>query len=254
MMPRVLVCLDVMDGVVVKGRRFRDLRVVGDPVELACRYESEGADEVVLLDVSASVEGRGALLDVVERTARSLFVPFTVGGGVRSVADVERLLRCGADKVSVNTAAVERPELLSEAAARFGSQCVVVSIDVASDGGRWVVYTHGGSRRTELDALEWARCCADRGAGEILLTSIDRDGMRSGYDLELTRRVVELVGVPVIASGGAGSADDVARVLTEAGASGALVAGVLHDGVWSVSELKRALGEYGIAVRPVGAA
>ena len=144
MMQRVLVCLDVRDGVVVKGRRFRDLRVVGDPVELACRYESEGADEVVLLDVSASVEGRGALLDVVERTARSLFVPFTVGGGVRSVADIERLLRCGADKVSVNTAAVERPELLSEAAARFGSQCVVAAIDAAREGSRWVVYTHGG--------------------------------------------------------------------------------------------------------------
>lgn len=254
MMQRVLVCLDVRDGVVVKGRRFRDLRVVGDPVELACRYESEGADEVVLLDVSASVEGRGALLDVVERTARSLFVPFTVGGGVRSVADIERLLRCGADKVSVNTAAVERPELLSEAAARFGSQCVVAAIDAAREGSRWVVYTHGGGRRTELDALEWARCCVDRGAGEILLTSIDRDGMRSGYDLELTRRVVALVGVPVIASGGAGVAADVARAFTEAGASGALVAGMLHDGVCSVSELKRALGECGVAVRLVGAA
>jgi cyclase len=169
------------------------------------------------------------------------------------VADIERLLRCGADKVSVNSAAVERPELLSEAAARFGSQCVVASIDAAREGGRWVVYTHGGSRRTELDALEWARCCVDRGAGEVLLTSIDRDGMRSGYDLELTRRVVELVSVPVIASGGAGSADDVARALTEAGASGALVAGVLHEGVCSVSELKHALGDYGIPVRPVGA-
>jgi cyclase len=249
MLARILACLDVKDGAVVKGRRFQELRVVGDPVALARRYELEGADEIVLLDVSATLEGRATLLEIVLRTASHLFIPLTVGGGVRSVDDVARLLRSGADKVAINTAAVERPELLGEAARRFGSQCVVASIDAVRQGDRWIVYTHGGSRPTSLDALAWAERCASEGAGEILLTSIDRDGLRTGYDLQLTAQVVQLVSVPVIASGGAGSAEHLAEVLLRGGASGALVAGVLHDSEVTVGELKRFVKASGVAVR-----
>ena len=252
MLTRLLVCLDVRGGRVVKGVRFSGLRDVGDPVELAVRYEAEGADEIVFLDISASVEERATLLETVRRAAATLFVPLTVGGGVRTVDDMARALRSGADKVSVNTAAVARPALLAECSARFGAQCVVASIDarLASEG-RWRVWTHGGSVPTDIDAVEWARECVARGAGEILLTSIDRDGARDGYDLALTRAVSSAVPVPVIASGGAGCAEYVRDALVEGGADAVLVAGILHDGLTTVRDLKNALARAHIAVREV---
>jgi imidazole glycerol-phosphate synthase subunit HisF len=331
---RLIVCLDVRDGRVVKGVRFVGLRDMGDPVELAARYQAEGADEVVFLDITASAEGRGTLLDVVRRAAEELFVPLTVGGGIRSTADVAEVLRAGADKVAVNSAAVARPELLAEAATRFGSQCVVLSVDatreplvtaevasarhveraappalpngvadmvrrmveklggegsgagasgtagasgVAGPGGpvpsaglggppdagaspaapdlgeppppRFRVVTHGGRRATGLDAVEWARRGAVLGAGEILVTSIDRDGRRDGYDLELTGEIASAVAVPVIASGGAGSAAHLRDAFVLAGADAALVAGILHDGTTTVGALKRELAAAGIPMR-----
>ena len=250
---RLIVCLDVRGDRVVKGIRFAGLRAVGDPAELAARYEADGADEVVLLDVAASAAGRGTLLDVVRRTAENLFVPLTVGGGIGELADVEAALRAGADKVSVNSAAVRRPQLLTDAAARFGSQCVVASIDARREpAGRWRVFTHGGRTPTELEAIAWARRCAELGAGEVLITSIDEDGRREGYDLELTRRVVEAVTVPVIASGGAGRAEHLRDAFVVAGADAALVAGILHDGKTTVGELKRALADPRIRLRAAG--
>jgi cyclase len=246
---RIIACLDVRGGRVVKGVRFGSLRDVGDPVELARRYEAEGADEIVFLDISASAENRGTLLDIARRTAEALFIPLTIGGGVRGPDDIARVLRAGADKVSLNSAAVARPETITEAAGRFGSQCVVASIDARREGDTWTVFTHGGQTRTELDAVSWARQCVRLGAGEILLTSIDRDGARTGYDLELTAAVAEAVRVPVIASGGAGSAADVRAVLADGGAEAALVAGILHDGVTTVQEIKRMLRGAGAPVR-----
>jgi len=246
---RLIVCLDVRDGRVVKGTRFVNLRDVGDPVELAARYEAEGADEIVFLDISASVEGRGTLLDVARRTAEKLFIPLTIGGGVRSAADVALVLRAGADKVAINSAAVRNPEVLSEAAAMFGAQCVVSSIDAKMIDGTWRVYTHGGRTMTDLDAVKWARECERLGAGEILLTSVDRDGSRDGYDIELTRAVADAVNLPVIASGGAGSAHDVVEVIQSGHADAALVAGILHDGMTSVSELKTYMKESLLPVR-----
>ena len=248
---RLIVCLDVADGRVVKGVGFGSLRDIGDPVPLATEYERQGADEIVYLDINASVERRDTLTDLVRRTAQELFIPLTVGGGVRTVEDMRRLLMAGADKVTVNSAAVARPELLAEAADRFGAQCVVASIDVRREGESWRVYTHGGRTRTELDALEWAGECARQGAGEILLTSIDRDGTRSGYDTELTRAVAARVCVPVIASGGAGSEDDVVHVLREGNADAALVAGLLHDGVTTVRALKQRMADENVRVRAV---
>ena len=250
--PRVIVCLDVKDGRVVKGTQFRDLRDVGDPVELASRYEAEGADEIVFLDVSASKEQRGTLLDTVRRTAERLFIPLAVGGGVRSVEDIGPLLRAGADKISVNSAAVRDPDILSKGAERFGSQCIVASIDAARESDMWRCYTHGGSEPTDLDAVAWAQECKDRGAGEILLTSIDQDGARTGYALELTRAVAESVPVPVIASGGAGNAEHLRDAFVEGKASAALVAGILHDGLTTVQALKSSLTQWGVPVRPVG--
>lgn len=247
--PRILVCLDVDHGRVVKGTRFRNLREVGDPVELAKRYEEEGADEIVFLDISASAEGRSTFLDTVRRTAEVLFIPLTVGGGVRTVADMDRLLRAGADKVSVNTAAVRNPGLLAEGARRFGSQCVVGSVDAARRGSAWIAYTHGGRTPTDLDAVAWAVEMVRRGAGEILLTSMDQDGVRTGYDLELTRAVAEAVGVPVIASGGAGTADHLYDAFILGKASAALLAGILHDGLTTVGALKAELAARGIPVR-----
>lgn len=246
---RVVVCLDVTGGRVVKGTQFVNLRDVGDPVELATRYEREGADEVVFLDISASAEARGTLLDVARRTAERLFVPLTIGGGVRSAHDVGLALRAGADKVSINSAAVARPEVLTEAAARFGAQCVVASIDAKRSGGSWRVFVKGGREETPLDAVAWAVECVERGAGEILLTSIDRDGGRTGYDLELTRAVVSAVNVPVVASGGAGTAGDVCEVLEAGGADAALLAGILHDGVTTVGAVKRAMRAAHLPVR-----
>lgn len=253
MLTRIIVCLDVRGGRVVKGTRFQNLRDIGDPAELARRYEAEGADEIVFLDISASLEERATLLDTVRRAAEQLFIPLTVGGGMRTVDDTGHALRAGADKVSFNTAAVARPALLGECAARFGSQCVVASIDArfVPDKNEWLVWTHGGTVPTGQDAIEWARECVDRGAGEILLTSIDRDGARTGYDLELTRAVASAVSVPVIASGGAGSALHVRDVLVDGCADAALVAGIVHDGVTSVRQIKELLERESIAVRKV---
>jgi cyclase len=246
---RVIVCLDVAGDRVVKGVQFANLRDMGDPVELAARYEADGADEIVFLDVAASVEKRDTLLDCVRRTAEGLFIPLTVGGGIRSVSDAARALRAGADKIGVNSASVARPELLTELADQFGAQCVVASIDAARRGEMWEVFIRGGSTPTGLDAIDWARRCVELGAGEILLTSVDRDGMRSGYDIELTRAIASVVTVPVIASGGAGSAADVARAITSGGADAALVAGIVHDGTTTVRAIKRALADEHIQVR-----
>ncbi len=246
---RLVVCLDVKAGRVVKGVQFKNLRDLGDPPELAARYEREGADEVVFLDISATAEERATLLEQARATAERLFIPLTIGGGIRTADDVGRALRSGADKVSLNSAAADRPEVISEAAARFGAQCVVVSIDAARDGTRWRVYTRGGHQPTELDAVEWASRAAAMGAGELLVTSIDRDGVRSGYDLELTRAIAEAAPVPVIASGGAGGADHVIAALTTGGAQAALVAGIVHDGVTTVGDLKRSMAAAGIPTR-----
>lgn len=246
---RLIACLDVRGGRVVKGVQFVGLRDVGDPVELATRYEEEGADEIVYLDIAASAEERATLLDLARRTAERLFIPLTIGGGIRTVDDIAAALRAGADKVGVNSAAVRRPEVLSEGADRFGAQCMVASIDAKWEDGRFRVYTHGGRMPTDLEAISWAAECARRGAGEILLTSIDRDGARDGYHLELTRAVVDAVSVPVIASGGAGSAAHVCEALTVGGADAALVAGILHDGQVTVTDLKRAMRAAGLAVR-----
>lgn len=257
---RIIVCLDVQNGRVVKGVRFVGLRDVGDPAELAARYEAEGADEIVFLDISASAEGRRTLLDVVRRTAEQLFIPLTVGGGINHVDDVARALRAGADKVSVNTAAVRRPELLAEAASLFGRQCVVASIDAklvsatppqtpAGKDQQYVVYTHGGRQPTELEPVAWARECVATGAGEVLLTSIDRDGTRDGYDLALTRRVAEAVSVPVIASGGAGSAEHMRDAFLIGKADAALAAGIFHDADAVLHECKAFLANAGIPIR-----
>ena len=245
---RIIVCLDVQAGRVVKGTSFENLRDVGDPVALATRYEAEGADEVVFLDIAASAEERATLFDVARRTAEQLFVPLTIGGGIRSASDVGLALRAGADKVSINSAAVRRPEVLTEAAERFGGQCVVASIDAKRERDGWQVYVKGGRERTDLDAVSWAQECVARGAGEILLTSIDRDGARTGYDVALTRAVSSAVTVPVIASGGAGSAAHVRDAL-DAGADAALLAGILHDGETTVRAIKHQVEEAGLPVR-----
>ena len=253
LMRRVIACLDVRGDRVVKGTGFVALRDVGDPVELAMRYEADGADEVVFLDITATVEARHTVLDLVRRAAERLFIPLTVGGGIRSVADVEAALRAGADKVAINSAAVRRPELLTECAARFGAQCVVASVDARRHRDGWQVCIEGGRTPLALDAIHWARECVTRGAGEILLTSIDRDGTRGGYDLELTRQVVAAVQVPVIASGGAGTVGHVVDVLERGGADAALIAGTLHDGALSLREVKAALRAAVLPVREVAA-
>lgn len=248
---RVIVCLDVEGDRVVKGVQFQAMRDVGDPIALAKRYEAEGADEIVFLDISASADHRKTLLDVARRTAERLFIPLTIGGGIRTAADVGLALRAGADKVSINSAAVQRPAVLTEAAERFGAQCVVASIDAKRVGDRWLVYTHGGRTPTTLEAVEWARQCAARGAGEILLTSIDHDGSRGGYDVELTGAISAAVAVPVIASGGAGRAEHVQDVLQHGGADAALLAGILHDGLTTVREIKALLAAGGVPVRRI---
>lgn len=251
---RVIVCLDVDRGRVVKGTRFVALRDVGDPVELAMRYEADGADEICFLDISASIEQRDTMLEVARRAARRLFIPLTIGGGIRSVEDVASALRAGADKVAINSAAIARPSLLDESAERFGTQCVVASMDARrrdGDPSFFEVYSHGGRSPTGRDAVEWARECVQLGAGEILVTSMDRDGERGGYDIQLTRAVADAVAVPVVASGGAGNAAHVRDALTDGGADAALVAGILHDGVTTVRAIKDVLRREGILVRGV---
>ena len=246
---RLIVCLDVKDGRVVKGTNFRQLRDVGDPCSMSVDYERQGADELVFLDISATSEERATLLDVARQTAERLFIPLTIGGGIRTAEDVALALRSGADKVSLNSAAVATPTLLTDAADRFGAQCVVASIDVRRHGDRWRVYTHGGKRETEHDAIEWAARCVDLGAGEILLTSIDRDGVRRGYDLELTRKVATEVNVPVIASGGASDPASIVAAMVDGAADAALVAGILHDRVTTVQAIKSEMARAGLPVR-----
>ena len=248
---RVIPCLDVDNGRVVKGVNFTGLKDAGDPVELAARYDQEGADELTFLDVSASVAGRGTMLDVVRRTAEQVFIPLTVGGGVRSVDDVDQLLRAGADKVSINTSAIARPELLRELAARFGSQCIVLSVDARRAQGQpsgFEVTTHGGSKSAGLDAIDWARRGADLGAGEILLNSMDGDGTKAGFDLELITKVRDAVTIPIIASGGAGRPDHFPPAI-EAGADAVLAASIFHFGEVSIKEVKISLAQAGYEVR-----
>ncbi|HUL39771.1 MAG TPA: imidazole glycerol phosphate synthase subunit HisF [Methanomassiliicoccales archaeon] len=246
---RIIPCLDVRDGVTVKGINFVNLQEVGDPPEMASAYEAQGADEIVFLDISASAEGRKTLMHVVERTAERLFVPLTVGGGIRSKEDMRTALNAGADKVSVNTVAVQRPKVINECAEDFGRQCVVVAIDAKREGPSWKVYTHGGRRRTDLDAIEWAATAQDLGAGEILLTSMDADGTKDGYDLPLTEKVADAVDIPVIASGGCGNAEHIYEVLSRTGAEAALAASIFHYGELTVEQVKAYLRQRGVPVR-----
>src|SRR4051812_39983716 len=247
---RIIPCLDVHAGRVVKGINFVQLRDAGDPVETARRYDEAGADELTFLDITASSDARATIVEVIERVADQVFIPLTVGGGVRAVEDVRKLLNAGADKVSINTSAVENPRLVEDAACRFGSQAIVVAIDArASAPGKWEVYTHGGRKARGLDAVEWARTMAQRGAGEILLTSMDRDGTRSGFDLALTRAVSEAVGVPVIASGGVGSLEHLAAGIEEGRADAVLAASVFHFGDITIGAAKAYLSARGIEMR-----
>jgi cyclase len=246
---RVIPCLDVDRSRVVKGVGFVDLRDAGDPVELAARYDSAGADELVLLDITATSDKRGTVVELARRAADELFIPFTIGGGIRSAADAQAVLDAGADKVSVNSAALARPELIDELAATFGAQCVVLAIDAKRSGQGWEAYSAGGRVSAGRDAVAWARAGAERGAGEILLTSMDRDGTNAGYDTELTAAVAEAVGIPVIASGGAGNLEHLAQALA-AGADAVLCASIFHYGQHSVPEVKRYLAQAGVPVRP----
>lgn len=248
---RIIPCLDVTNGRVVKGINFVGLRDAGDPVELAAKYDLEGADELVFLDITASSDGRDTMVDVVSRTAEQVFIPFTVGGGIRTADDARLMLRAGADKVSVNTAAVQRPELIRDIAAEFGAQCCVCAIDAKrTTAGGFEVYLHGGRTPTGINAIEWAERAAALGAGEILLTSMDRDGTREGFDVELTRCVADAVGVPVIASGGVGTLQHLAAGITEGHATGVLAASIFHFGEHTIAEAKAAMTAAGVLVRP----
>ena len=246
---RIIPCLDVKDGKVVKGIRFKNLKWVGDPPERAAEYERQGADEIVFLDISASLEDRGTMLKVVERTAERLFVPLAVGGGIRSREDMRDALNAGADKVSINSFAVARPDVIPICAKDFGSQCVVVAIDAKREGESWKVWTHGGTRRTDLDAVEWACRVEDLGAGEILLTSMDADGTQNGYDIELTSTIADEVNIPVIASGGCGSIEHIFEVFTQTRADAALAASIFHYDTHTVGEVKEYLRDRGVKVR-----
>ena len=245
---RVIPCLDVNAGRVVKGTNFVDLRDAGDPVEIAKRYNVEGADEVVFLDITASSDKRAITLDVVRKTAEQVFIPLTVGGGIRTVDDMRTLLKAGADKISINTAAVLNPQLIYDGSKKFGNQCIVVAIDAKKDGNSWTVYTHGGRTKTELDVIQWAQKCVQLGAGEILLTSMDKDGTKDGYDLELMKKVTEVVDVPVIASGGAGKKEHFVDVCKK-GASAVLAASLFHFKQLEISDLKQYMRHNGIEVR-----
>jgi cyclase len=248
---RVIPCLDVKDGRTVKGVNFVDLIDAGDPVEQARVYDAAGADELCFLDITASHEERDTLYDVVARTAEQVFMPLTVGGGVRTVDDIRKLLLAGADKVSINTAAVKRPDFVAEAANKFGTQCIVVAIDAKATGpGKWEVFTHGGRTETGLDAVDWARRMADAGAGEILLTSMDRDGTKQGFDIDLTRAVADAVAVPVIASGGVGTLDHMVAGIRDGHASAVLAASIFHFGTYSIAEAKAHMAAAGLPIRP----
>lgn len=249
---RIVPCLDVKDGRVVKGVHFEGLRDAGDPVELASLYERQGADEIVFLDITASVERRDTLVDLVSRTSACVFVPFTVGGGVRTVEDIGRVLKAGADKVAINTRALEDPDLISRGARAYGSQCIVVAIDAKRAGNGWEVYSHGGRTPAGRDAIEWSREAVDRGAGELLVTSIDSDGTKQGYDIRLLKELEEWAPVPIVASGGAGDLDDFREALAEGGADAALAASVFHYGTFTVGDVKRYLAEHEIPVRIEG--
>lgn len=247
---RIIPCLDVTNGRVVKGTNFVNLRDAGDPVELAAFYDREGADELVFLDITASSEGRATMLNVVKRTAEEVFIPFTVGGGIRTVEDIRVMLTAGADKVSVNTAAVQNPYLISEGANKFGSQCIVLAVDAKRKSpGEWEVYLHGGRTPTGINALEWIKKAEELGAGEILLTSMDCDGIKGGYDIELTRAVAELVNIPVIASGGVGNLEHIREGLVEGKADAALAASIFHFGEYTIRQAKSYLKEKGVVVR-----
>ncbi|MDH3444489.1 MAG: imidazole glycerol phosphate synthase subunit HisF [Deltaproteobacteria bacterium] len=246
---RIIPCLDVKAGRVVKGVRFLDLQDAGDPVEIARVYDREGADELCFLDITASHENRAIILDVVARTAEQVFMPLTVGGGINKLEDIRKLLQAGADKVSINTGAVNRPEFVSEAAERFGSQCIVVAIDAKRVANHWEVFTHGGRNPTGIDACEWAQRMERYGAGELLLTSMDRDGTKNGYDLELTKAISERVTIPVIASGGVGNLEHIYQGLTRGRASAALAASIFHYHEYSIAECKQYLHDRGITVR-----
>ncbi len=249
---RIIPCLDVTDGRVVKGTQFLDLRDAGDPVESAVAYNDQGADELVFLDITASSDGRDTMVDVVERTAQKCFMPLTVGGGIRTVEDMRIMLHAGADKVGVNTSAVNDPDVVSAGAEAFGSQCIVVAIDAKrqAETGSWQVYTHGGRTPIDLDAVGWAKEVERRGAGEILLTSMDADGTKDGYDIELTARVSESLNIPVIASGGAGKLEHMVHVLDEGRADAVLAASIFHFGEYTVGDVKAYLAEHGVPVRP----
>lgn len=250
---RIIPCLDVTGGRVVKGTKFLELRDAGDPVECAKAYDAQGADELVFLDITASSDNRATMVDVVERTAAQCFMPLTVGGGIRTVEDMRIMLHAGADKTSVNTSAIQRPDLVREGAERFGSQCIVVAIDARRrPGGGWTVHTHGGRKPVDLEAVAWARRVEELGAGEILLTSMDADGTKAGYDLDLVRAVSSSVKIPVIASGGAGELGHMADVLLDAGADAVLAASIFHFGEYTVADVKKFLAGHGVAVRPVG--
>jgi cyclase len=252
---RIIPCLDVKDGRVVKGVQFVDLRDAGDPVEQARVYDAAGADELTFLDITASHENRDTILDVVARTAEQCFMPLTVGGGVRTIEDIRRLLLAGADKVSINSAAVARPDFVREAAEKYGDQCIVVAIDARQTGpSRWEVFTHGGRKATGLDAVGWATRMTELGAGEILLTSMDRDGTRSGFDLELTRAVSDAVPVPVVASGGVGTLDHLVDGVQKGGASAVLAASIFHFGEFTIAQAKERLAEAGVPVRQISRA
>lgn len=254
---RVIPCLDVHDGKVTRGVQFGkaeagELRNVGDPVEMALRYNAQGADEMVFFDITASAHGRASMIDVIERTADQCFMPLTVGGGIRTVEDMSLMLKAGADKISINSSALATPELITAGAERFGSQCIVVSIDAKQvEPGRWVVFSHGGRKSTGLVAIEWARRAVALGAGEIVLNSIDADGTRAGYDLEITRKISEMVDVPVVASGGAGKLEHVAEVLDAGKADAVLAASIFHFGQYTVGEVKEYLANCGVPVRLV---
>jgi len=249
---RLIPCLDVTEGRVVKGVQFVDLTDEGDPVELAARYDAEGADELTFLDITASSDARDTMVSVVARTAEQVFIPLTVGGGVRETEDARRLLRAGADKVSVNSAAVARPELVNDIASEFGSQCAVVAIDARAlvDGSGWEVYTHGGRQSTGIDVIEWAVTCMKNGAGEILLTSMDRDGTKDGFDLRLVRAVVDAVGIPVVASGGVGTLQHLVDGATEGGADAVLAASIFHRREFTLGQAKEYMASHGVTVRP----